>query len=266
MGLFLLLERWINQRSSTESKWKLVVCTVDHKLRPESTTEAAQVNSWVKSRGVDHYTVELLWSSKPTSRIQEDARKKRYAALCWLAAYLNIDYLVTAHHSDDQIETFFFRLAHLSGVDGLGCMSPVRKMNGIYLLRPLLSFSKARIIATNRLFRHPWIEDPSNKLQLSSRNRIRQGLKEIIPNVIPRQNVLDLIEDLAAVRRIYDQKVDEFIQNSVIIDLEWGFAMIQLSAYQKLDYSVAYRLLSRLILFVNGKEYTPPQSDLWYAK
>lgn len=85
--------------------------------------------------------------------------------------YLKIDYILTAHHCDDQIETFFFRLSRLSGVDGLACMRPVREFNNLLLLRPLLPFSKARIIATNRFFQHPWIEDPTNSLMLPYRNR-----------------------------------------------------------------------------------------------
>jgi tRNA(Ile)-lysidine synthase TilS/MesJ len=51
ISLYLLLERWIKKQPLSCIPWNLIVCTVDHKLRPESATEAAQVHSWMKSRG-----------------------------------------------------------------------------------------------------------------------------------------------------------------------------------------------------------------------
>ncbi len=54
-------------------------------------------------------------------------------------------YLFTAHHRDDQIETFFMRLSHGSGVDGLASMDAVASISpNLALVRPLLSVAKVK--------------------------------------------------------------------------------------------------------------------------
>ena len=58
----------------------------------------------------------------------------------------NIKFILTGHHSDDQIETFLIRLSRGSGVDGLSSMKSVSKLNNnIRLIRPLLNFRKQEL-------------------------------------------------------------------------------------------------------------------------
>lgn len=59
---------------------------------------------------------------------------------------LGASYLFTAHHSNDQVETFLLRLAHYSNSDGLAGMYRIKKFMDITVVRPLLSLSKVRRI------------------------------------------------------------------------------------------------------------------------
>ena len=46
------------------------------------------------------------------------AREARYKELTRICEEKQIENLLVAHHADDQIETFFLRLAAESGLDG----------------------------------------------------------------------------------------------------------------------------------------------------
>ncbi len=108
--------------------------------------------------------------------IQMAARELRYS---WFKDLLNekeYDYLLTAHHADDNLETFFINLSRGTGIDGL-CGIP-EKSN--YILRPLLPFSKEDIqtYATEQKLR--WREDHSNEDSKYLRNKIRKELTPLL--------------------------------------------------------------------------------------
>ncbi|PZP55351.1 MAG: tRNA lysidine(34) synthetase TilS, partial [Micavibrio aeruginosavorus] len=122
-----------------KNKIELHLLTVDHGLREESAKEAKTIGKWVKI-WPDVIHKILKWKGdKPKTRIQEEARKARYELLSSYCTKHKIKYLFLAHHGDDQIETFLFRLAKGSGLDGLSVMPPMQDMKDIILVRPLLN-------------------------------------------------------------------------------------------------------------------------------
>src|SRR5688500_149409 len=159
MALVLLLEDWTRERGG-----RLLALTVDHGLRPESAEEARRVHDILQSRGIEHRV--LTWEGeKPQSHIQERAREARYALLCAECVREKIPFLAAAHNAEDQIETFWMRLAHGSGLDGLAGMAARREMRGMDLLRPLLGFSREELRRYCAQAGIEWIEDPSNQNQ-----------------------------------------------------------------------------------------------------
>ena len=72
--------------------------------------------------------------------IEAGAREARYQAI---STHIQPDeYLVTAHHLNDQTETFFLALKRGAGLQGLGAMQKESQLFGMPILRPLLSFSR----------------------------------------------------------------------------------------------------------------------------
>jgi tRNA(Ile)-lysidine synthase len=122
LALAILADRWARARGG--EAWALIV---DHGLRPESAAEAATVGGWLAARGIPHAV--LPWpGEKPTTGIQEAARAARYRLLAdWCAAHGCL-HLLTAHHRDDQAETYLIRHRAGSFVDGLAGMSVVREL------------------------------------------------------------------------------------------------------------------------------------------
>lgn len=150
--------------------------TVDHGLRPESAEEAATISRWLKDWPNTTHTI-LKWNGeKPQHRQMEEARFARYDLMAAYCKAHGLQYLYLAHHLDDQAETFLFRLAKGSGLDGLGGMHPEQSYhNGLTLMRPLLSVSKDDLLHYCAEHDLSYVTDPTNLKQDYARPRLRQS-------------------------------------------------------------------------------------------
>jgi len=154
--LTLLAHDWATARGGD-----LHAFLVDHRLRANSTAEAALVAERMASRGVP--VTVLPWQHGPVgSRIQERARQARYALLEEAVAGWGGLHLLLGHHADDQAETVAMRHARGSGRVGLSGMAAIVERPQLRLLRPLLAWPKRSLIDWLRRAGIAWIEDPSN--------------------------------------------------------------------------------------------------------
>ena len=74
----------------------------------------------------------------------------------------NISDLFVAHHLDDQIENFIFRMFRGSGIKGLTSFSNFYKIDGINLIRPLIEIPKSDLLIFAKKQKIKWVEDVSN--------------------------------------------------------------------------------------------------------
>ena len=149
---------------------QIEAATVDHKLRPEAAIEAAFCAQLCQDLHVPHIICEV--SAPLRGNIQSAARMARYALLLSWAETQRLDYILTAHHADDQAETFLMRLKRGVGVSGL---AGVRVKNGA-ILRPLLSWRRAELAdIVNQAAIQP-VQDPSNHNDHYDRVKIRKAL------------------------------------------------------------------------------------------
>lgn len=109
------------------------------------------------------------------------ARAARHAAFAETMA--DGDVLATAHHRDDQAETFLLRALRASGPDGLAAMRSWRAFGPGWLWRPLLETSRGDLQAYARAHGLTWIEDPSNAQTELDRNFLRH---EVLPLLAQR--------------------------------------------------------------------------------
>jgi len=174
----------------------LFVATVDHGLRQESYGEAQQVGLWAHALGLPHRL--LTWEGdKPRTRIQERARQARYDLLCAYAVEVGADYLITAHHADDQAETILFRLLRGSGLRGLGGMAVAMQRQNLVHLRPLLDWAKDDLIALCQRRGQAFFEDPSNRNPAYARTKLRILSSVLSENGLDRTSLLRLGNRLA---------------------------------------------------------------------
>lgn len=108
--------------------------------------------------------------------LEAAARHARYQALADIMEAE--DMIVTAHHQDDQVETFFLQALRGSGVAGLAAMPAARAFGRGWLGRPLLAFSRAQLLDYARQHALHWIEDESNENISLHRNYLRH---EVLP-------------------------------------------------------------------------------------
>lgn len=103
--------------------------------------------------------------------LEDAARQARYRAF---EQHLQPgDVLLTAHHSDDQVETLLLRLARGSGPRGLAGMAASRPLGQGKLWRPLLPVSRETLLAYGRDHQLRWIDDESNEDPRFDRNYLR---------------------------------------------------------------------------------------------
>ena len=94
---------------SYKFKNKIDILIVNHNLRKESHREALKVKEILKKQNIK--SAVLNWKGKiPKSNIQKNARNMRYSLISKYCLKENIKYLITAHHMDDQIENFFYKV------------------------------------------------------------------------------------------------------------------------------------------------------------
>lgn len=113
--------------------------------------------------------------------IQVAARELRYAWFAELMQKNNIGTLVTAHHADDNLETFLINLSRGTGIDGLtGIPSKTDTIS-----RPLLAFSREQILDYAKAENLKWVEDSSNADVKYLRNKIRHEILPVLKELHP---------------------------------------------------------------------------------
>jgi tRNA(Ile)-lysidine synthase len=144
--------------------------TVDHRLRAAAADEARFVHDFCSANGIAHAILNV--DTAITGNVQAAARVARYALLEQWADAHGIEWIATAHHADDQLETLLMRVARGAGISGL---SGVRARNQ-RIIRPLLAFTKAELEAICADAGITPCRDPSNSNADFDRVRMRQWL------------------------------------------------------------------------------------------
>ncbi|MBM4220674.1 MAG: tRNA lysidine(34) synthetase TilS [Gammaproteobacteria bacterium] len=154
-----------------EAGWQLRAVHVNHGLQPAAGDWVRHCEEFCATLGVPLAVRRVRPQTDGGSGIEAAAREARYEAF---AAELGPgEWLLLAHHEDDQLETVLLHLLRGSGVTGLAGIPAGSDFAGGRLCRPLLGVSGASIAAYARLHALGWIEDPSNADVALDRNFLR---------------------------------------------------------------------------------------------
>lgn len=153
----------------------VVAATIDHGLRDASADEARMVAREANGLAVPHAILKVDGPIAGAS-LQARARDARYALLADWAEQRRALALATAHHADDQAETFLMRASRGSGVSGLASIRSSAVVAGASVVRPLLSWRRAALRAIVRRAGLPFVDDPANSDPRHDRTRFRQLL------------------------------------------------------------------------------------------
>ena len=154
---------------------------VHHGLQAEADAWAQHCQQICRSWQIDCDILHVSCLARPGESQEACARDARYQAL---AGQLRPgEWLLTAHHRQDQAETFLLQLLRGAGIEGLAGMAEKRPFAAGYLARLLLECDRTSMQGFLETHRIPWIEDPSNASAAFSRNRIRHQLIPFIQDL-----------------------------------------------------------------------------------
>jgi len=211
------------------------------KLRgTDSNLDAQFVKEWAKKNTVPCFTKEFeteKYAKTHKISIEMAARDLRYAWFDTLIADENYDYIITAHHANDNIETTLFNLTRGTGFKGLmGIPSQNNK-----IIRPFLPFSREAILAYAQNNQIAWREDKSNALLDFSRNKIRHQiipvLKELNPNLVATYN--KNLDHLQGNQNIISDRIEE-VKKQIIKQDSKGHLSLDIAKIQDLSNPKAY--------------------------
>lgn len=136
---------------------------------------------------------------------QMAARELRYTWFEKILKENELDYIITAHHKDDVIETFLINLTRGTGLDGL---TGIPEVNG-KIVRPMLPFIRQEVLVYATKKKLIWREDGSNSSIKYFRNKIRHKivpvLKELNPNLL--ETFYNTLENLKGSQQIIKDQI-----------------------------------------------------------
>ncbi len=252
LALCILLKGFCKKK-----KINLYAVTVDHQLRPEAKKEAKGVHDFLSNEGIYHEV--LVWEHKDIkSDIENQARQARYDLIKNFCKKNKCEYLLTAHHKDDQIETFLINLSRGSGVYGLSGIKEISTQDELTLIRPLLSFSKEEILNFCKeqgiKFYHDNMNDDEKYLRVKIRKN-RHLLNEKLD--ISDDKVILAIQNLSRVRSL----IENLVQNH-ISDSQTQKNVFNKDLFLKADDEVILRSLSNIIMETSNQDYPPTLEKL----
>ncbi|MFI0431148.1 tRNA lysidine(34) synthetase TilS [Mariniflexile sp. HMF6888] len=185
---------------------------------------------------VESFDTEAFAEDEKLS-IQMAARTLRYHWFSELTAQLKFDYILTAHHADDNLETFFINLSRGTGLDGLLGIPEVNNN----IVRPLLPYSREDIENYAKEYKLKWREDSSNSSTKYLRNKLRHDvipiLKEINPHLL--QNFAKTQTFLNDSKFIIEDRISD-ITNKVIKLIEGHTVTLNIEEIKNLSHPKAY--------------------------
>ena len=154
-----------------------ILAYFDHLIRDTGQAEAFLVKEIAERYELEFATGQAE-TNPPDSGLEEWARSERYRFLSSAAKESAAKYVLTGHHQDDRIETFFINLLRGSGVKGLSSMREIFQLDeDVQLVRPLSKWAtKSMLREFCSLNELSFIDDPTNQSKKHFRNRVRHGL------------------------------------------------------------------------------------------
>jgi len=192
----------------------------------ESDDDENYVKSYTEKLQIPIYTQKFnteALSKQQKLSIQVTARNLRYEWFYSLLSNHNFDYILTAHHLDDSLETFLINFTRGSGIDGLTGI-PERNDK---IIRPLLPFSRSEIETFAKQINIQWREDSSNASDKYLRNKLRHELVPILKDLNPSllatfQNTISSLQQSQSLvndasQMVYKEVVSE--EDTIKIDI-----------------------------------------------
>lgn len=212
----VLLDLFINFQKIYQNI-EIIVCHVNHHRRSASEEEEQYIRDFCKDNNIKLF-IEGLYFEDGEDNFQAKARELRYQFFDKIMKEEKADYLVLAHHGDDNIETILMRMTRGSSLIGYSGIQDFFEKESYYVIRPLLKYSKQDIINYQKMHKIKYYEDDSNSHKDYTRNRFRLDIipkmKEECPNLV--EKMYEFSNTLKNAGTIVNKVRDDFISQNVL--------------------------------------------------
>jgi len=234
-----------------QSDAELIVAHFDHGIREDSREDAELVKNLAEKYNLKFETKREELGPNAS---EEKARDKRYAFLNYLSKKYNAQ-IVTAHHSDDIIETIAINLHRKTGWRGLSVMDSEA-------LRPLLDKTKEEILDYAKINKLEWREDSTNDSDKYLRNKMRKKMSNI--SLDNQRQILALRSAQVEIKNLIDREVKSILAHEDNIDSRYfithidepsALELIRKLTEGKLTRPQARRMIHSIKTSKHGKKY-----------
>jgi len=206
---------------------------INHQISPNADVWQLQCANFCAQYSIAFHA-EKVRVENTGKGIEDAARAARYSVFEKNIA--PTDYLLTAHHANDQAETLLLRLMRGTGPRGLAAMASVRILGAGLLARPLLHFTRVELEAYALAHQLSWVDDESNLDDDYDRNFLRNQVMPLLHSRWPEfkrkwQQTAELcaqqeavMEEIAREDLVRAEPVAERVGQSIELDALLGLS------------------------------------------
>ena len=219
-----------------------IICAhVNHNVRVESKDEQIFLENFCIKNNIifEHMIIE----KHGDDNFHNESRNIRYNFFDKIVQKYNANYLMTAHHADDLMETILMRLVRGSSFKGYGGFQILVDKGNYKLVRPLIFATKAELQEYDDKNKIPYVIDKSNFKDKYTRNRYR---KVVLPFLKAEdKNVHQKFIKFSNIIFNYE----EYIQNQTkkIIDRVYNNRELNIERFNELDNIIKQRIISIML-------------------
>lgn len=224
-----------------QNPFKIICAHVNHNIREESKEEAEFLRNFCEKNDIifEYMIIERYGEDN----FHNEARTVRYSFFDRVVEKYSANYLMTAHHGDDLIETILMRIARGSTLSGYAGFRKELDYGKYRLVRPLQSVTKEQILDYNSKNKIDYRIDKSNFKGQYTRNRYRSVILPFLK--AEDNNIHEKFLKFSEMLFLYD----EFIEKETIKHYEKVYCdnVLNITEYNKLDKIIKYKIISKIL-------------------
>ena len=248
LALLILMNNWIKKH-----KGLLTLIYFDHRLRKESYLESKYTKEISKKLGIDFKI--LMWNEKkPKTSIMQRAREIRYKKIINFCKQNNIMTVMTAHHLDDSLETYYMKKKRNADTPNLSGIPLKNTQDQVQILRPFINLRKSRLIQTCEENKYKWFEDPSNQNENFERVKVRKVIASLSKN--KRSKLYSELKVNSEENKYFEIQLAKFFIENLEFN-EYGKFTINKKKFSTQAKSFQIEVLKRILVTCSGSIYSP---------
>lgn len=233
----------LNLLLSLKKDIKIICAHINHNIRNESKKELEFVTKYCNDLGVMIESTTFEKKSKLIDYNEQELREKRYQYFENIINKHNADYLMTAHHGDDLIETILMRLTRGSNLKGYCGIQIETQKEKYKIIRPLIFTTKANIEEYNKEHNIPFVTDKTNNEDKYTRNRYRHNVLPFLKNENPNVHLkyLKFSRELSKYYQYVDKEINKEINKRYKNDY------LDIEKYSELDELIQIKIIEYIL-------------------